>query len=136
MNFGFSIPGRGPLAEPDLILKLAPKVEQLGYSSIFVTDHVVLPTTSKSVYPYQPSGQFPGGAGQDYLEPLTLMSYLAAATKKIRLGTSVLIVPYRNPLVTAKMLATLDVLSGGRIILGCGVGWLQEEFAALGAPPP
>ena len=135
MNFGFSIPGRGPLAEPDLILKLAPKVEQLGYSSIFVTDHVVLPTTSKSVYPYQPSGQFPGGACQDYLEPLTLMSYLAAATKKIRLGTSVLIVPYRNPLVTAKMLATLDVLSGGRIILGCGVGWLQEEFAALGAPP-
>src|SRR3989304_4390958 len=77
----------------------------------------------------------PGGSAQDYLEPLTLMSYRAAATKKIRLGTSVLIVPYRNPLVAAKMLATLDVLSGGRIILGAGVGWLPEGVAALGAPP-
>lgn len=135
MNFGFSIPGRGPLARPDLIFKLAPKAEQLGYSSLFVTDHVVLPTATRSQYPYHPSGQFPGGLNQEYLEPLTLMTYLAAATKKIRLGTSVLIVPYRNPVVTAKMLATLDVLSGGRVILGCGVGWLQEEFLALGAPP-
>lgn len=135
MDFGFSLPGRGPLAKPDLVLKLAQKAEQLGYSSLFVTDHVVLPTASKSFYPYHPSGQFPGGANQDYLEPLTLLTYLAAATKKIRLGTSVLIVPYRNPLVTAKMLASLDVLSGGRIILGTGVGWLQEEFVALGAPP-
>lgn len=135
MNFGFALPGRGPLARPDLVLKLAKKAEQLGYSLLFVTDHVVLPTTHKSVYPYHPSGQFPGGARQDYLEPLTVLSYLAAATKKIRLGTSVLVVPYRNPIVTAKMLATLDVLSGGRLILGCGVGWLKEEFAALGAPP-
>jgi probable F420-dependent oxidoreductase len=135
VDFGFSLPGRGPLAKPDLVLKLAQKAEQLGYSSLFVTDHVVLPTASKSFYPYHPSGQFPGGANQDYLEPLTLLTYLAAATKKIRLGTSVLIVPYRNPLVTAKMLAGLDVLSGGRIILGAGVGWLQEEFVALGAPP-
>lgn len=135
MNFGFSLPGRGSLAKPDLILKLAEKAEQFGYSSLFVTDHVVLPVTSKSTYPYHPSGQFPGGAKQDYLEPLTLMTYLAASTRKIRLGTSVLIVPYRNPVVTAKMLATLDVLSGGRVILGCGVGWLEEEFVALGAPP-
>ena len=135
MDFGFSLPGRGPLAKPDLVLNLAQKAEQLGYSSLFVTDHVVLPTASKSFYPYHPSGQFPGGMDQDYLEPLTLMTYLAAATKKIRLGTSVLIIPYRNPLVTAKMLASLDVLSGGRVILGAGVGWLQEEFVALGAPP-
>jgi len=135
VNFGFSLPGRGSLAAPDLVLRLAQKADQLGYSSLFVTDHVVLPATSKSAYPYHPSGQFPGGGNQDYLEPLTLMTYLAAATKKIRLGTSVLVVPYRNPVVTAKMLATLDVLSGGRIILGAGVGWLQEEFVALGAPP-
>ncbi len=135
MNFGFSLPGRGPLAKPDLLLRLAQTAERLGYSSLFVTDHVVLPRTSKSRYPYHPSGQFPGGADQDYLEPLTLMTYLAAATKKIRLGTSVLVVPYRNPVVTAKMLATLDVLSGGRVILGAGVGWLEEEFVALGAPP-
>ncbi len=135
MNFGFSLPGRGPLAKPDLILRLAQKAAQLDYASLFVTDHVVLPVRSKSRYPYHPSGEFPGGADQDYLEPLTLMTYLAASTRKIRLGTSVLVVPYRNPVVTAKMLATLDVLSGGRVILGAGVGWLEEEFVALGAPP-
>jgi len=135
VHFGFSLPGRGPLAKPDLLLRLAQKGDALGYASLFVTDHVVLPTSNVSKYPYHPSGQFPGGADQDYLEPLTLLTFLAAATRKIRLGTSVLIIPYRNPVVTAKMLATLDVLSGGRVILGCGVGWLEEEFAALKAPP-
>jgi probable F420-dependent oxidoreductase len=123
------------LAKPDILLKLAQAAERLGYSSIFVTDHVVLPTTTRSVYPYHPSGQFPGGSRQDYLEPFTLLSHLAAATRKIRLGTSILVIPYRNPVVTAKMLATLDVLSGGRVILGAGVGWLKEEFEAVGAPP-
>src|SRR5439155_18759281 len=82
-----------------------------------------------------PTGQFPGGMEQDYLEPLTLMSHLARATRRVRLGTSVLVIPYRNPVVTAQMLATMDVLSGGRVILGAGVGWLQEEFDALAAPP-
>ncbi len=135
MNFGFALPGRGPLAKPDILLKLAQAAERLGYSSIFVTDHVVLPTTTRSAYPYHPSGQFPGGSRQDYLEPFTLLSHLAAATRKIRLGTSILVIPYRNPVVTAKMLATLDVLSGGRVILGAGVGWLKEEFEAVGAPP-
>ncbi|MBI4610905.1 MAG: LLM class F420-dependent oxidoreductase [Candidatus Rokubacteria bacterium] len=134
MHFGCALPGRGPLAKPDIVLKLAQAADRLRYSSIFVSDHVVLPTATRSVYPYHPSGQFPGGAAQDYLEPLTLLSHLAAATKKIRLGTSVLVVPYRNPLVTAKMLATADVLSGGRVILGAGVGWLEEEFVALGSP--
>lgn len=132
MEFGWSLPSRGPLANRDILLKLAQKAEQLRYSSIFVSDHIVLPTRSASPYPYHPSGQFPGGSRQDYLEPLTLLTYLAAATKKIRLGTSVLIIPYRNPVHTAKTLATLDVLSGGRIILGCGVGWWEEEFVALG----
>ena len=135
MHFGFALPGRGPLAKPEIVLKLAQAADRFRYSSVFVTDHVVLPTTTRSVYPYHPSGQFPGGANQDYLEPLTLMSHLAAATKKIRLGTSVLVIPYRNPVVTAKMLATVDVLSGGRVILGAGVGWLEEEFVALGSPP-
>ncbi len=135
MEFGFALPGRGPLARPDLLLAFARKAEQLGYSSLFVSDHVVLPAASKSPYPYHPSGQFPGGAFQDYLEPLTLITHLASRTKKIKLGTSVLVVPYRNPLVTAKQLATLDVLSGGRVILGCGAGWLEEEFAALQTPP-
>jgi len=135
VHFGFALPGRGPLAKPDILVKLAQAADRFRYSSIFVTDHVVLPTSSRSVYPYHASGQLPGGVRQDYFEPLTLLTHLATATKKIRLGTSVLVIPYRNPLVTAKMLATLDVLSGGRVILGAGVGWLEEEFVALGAPP-
>ncbi len=135
MDFGFALSGRGPLAKPEILLKLVQGAERFRCSSIFVTDHVVLPTTTHSTYPYHPSGQFPGGSRQDYLEPLTLLSHLAAATKKIRLGTSILVIPYRNPVVTAKTLATLDVLSGGRVILGAGVGWLEEEFGALGAPP-
>lgn len=135
MDFGFAFPGRGPLAKPDILVKLAETAERLRYSSLFVTDHVVLPTTSRSMYPYHPSGQFPGGSRQDYLEPLTLLSCLAGITRKIRLGTSILVIPYRNPLVTAKILATLDVLSGGRVILGAGVGWLEEEFVALATPP-
>jgi probable F420-dependent oxidoreductase len=87
------------------------------------------------VYPYSPTGQLAGGAAQDYLEPFSLLAYLAHATARIRLGTSVLVIPYRNPLVAAKMLATIDVLSRGRVILGAGVGWLREEFEALAAPP-
>ena len=135
MEFGFSLPGRGPLARPDLLVKMALAAESLGYSSLFVTDHVVLPTSSaRSVYPYAASGQLPGGAAQDYLEPFSLLAYLAHATRRIKLGTSVLVIPYRNPLVTAKMLATIDVLSRGRLILGAGVGWLREEFEALAAP--
>lgn len=136
MEFGFSLPGRGPLADPDVVLKLAAKAEALRYSSLFVTDHVVLPaSTTRSIYPYSPSGQFPGGSRQDYLEPLMMLSHLAHATRKARLGTSVLVVPYRNPVLTAKMLATLDVLSEGRVILGAGTGWLREEFEALATPP-
>jgi probable F420-dependent oxidoreductase len=136
VEFGFSLPGRGPLAQPDNLVKMTVTAEQLRYSSVFVTDHVVLPASmAKSVYPYAADGHFPGGADQDYLEPLAMMAYLARATSKIRLGTSVLVVPYRHPLLAAKMLATIDLLSRGRVILGAGVGWLREEFEALGSPP-
>ncbi len=136
MEFGVSLSGRGPLADPDAVLQIAARAEALRYSSLFVTDHIVLPASAAgSVYPYSPGGQFPGGSRQDYLEPLTVLAWLARATRRVRLGTSVLVIPYRNPLTTAKMLATLDVLSGGRVILGAGAGWLREEFAALGAPP-
>src|SRR6267378_3397007 len=136
MEFGFSLPGRGPLAGAETILKLATKAESLRFSSLFVTDHVVLPASmARSTYPYSTTGQLPGGAAQDYLEPLVTMGWLARVTSRIRLGTSVLVIPYRNPLLVAKMLATIDRLSGGRVILGAGVGWLREEFEALGAPP-
>jgi len=136
MEFGLSLPGRGPFANLDIVLKIAARAEALRFSSLFVTDHVVLPvTTEASIYPYATSGQFPGGSRQDYLEPLMLLGYLACATRTVRLGTSVLVIPYRNPLLTAKMLAMIDVLSRGRLILGAGTGWLREEFEALGAPP-
>jgi len=136
VEFGFSLPGRGPLATPEQILKLATRADALRYSSIFVTDHIVLPASmARSVYPYASSGKLQGGADQDYLDPLALLGWLAHATRKIRLGTSVLVVPYRNPLVTAKILATIDQLSNGRLILGTGVGWLREEFEAVAAPP-
>jgi len=136
LEFGFSLPGRGPLATPDLVLKIALRAEALRYASVFVTDHVVLPVSAaRSVYPYAPTGQFPGGPRQDYLDPLAMLGYLARATTRVRLGTSVLVVPYRHPLAVAKTLATIDVLSGGRLVLGVGTGWLREEFEALGAPP-
>src|SRR3989442_15143762 len=89
---------------------------------------------ARSVYPYSTTGQLAGGAAQDSLEPLATLGYLAHARRGVRLGTSVLVVPYRNPLVAAKTLATIDQLSGGRVILGAGVGWLREEFEALATP--
>jgi probable F420-dependent oxidoreductase len=136
MEFGLSLPGRGPLATPDSILKLATSADRLGYHALFVTDHVVLPASmARSVYPYSSTGHLPGGAAQDYLEPLAVLAWLAHVTRKIRIGTSVLVIPYRNPVVTAKALATIDRLSNGRVILGAGVGWLREEFEALAAPP-
>jgi len=136
VEFGLSLPGRGPLATPDAVLKIAARAEALRYASVFVTDHVVLPVSAKrSVYPYSTTGEFPGGGQQDYLEPLVMLSHLAHATRRVTLGTSVLVVPYRHPLTTAKMLATIDLLAKGRILLGAGTGWLREEFEALGAPP-
>ncbi len=134
MHFGLSLPGRGPLATPDALTKLAEKADALRYSSLFVTDHIVIPTSNSSVYPYSPSGRFATDWTNGYLEPITLMGVLAGLTSRVRLGTSVLVVPYRNPVATAKMLATLDVMSGGRVILGAGVGWMREEFEAVQAP--
>jgi probable F420-dependent oxidoreductase len=134
MQFGFALQGRGPLSKPDILFRLVQKGDTLLYASAFVTDHVVIPVEIDSAYPYSANGRVGGDWKEGYLEPLPLMAHLAALTKRIRIGTSVLIIPYRNPVVTAKMLATMDVLSGGRIILGAGVGWMEEEFQALTAP--
>ena len=134
MHFGFSLPGRGPLATPEALTKLALEADRLRYSSLFVTDHVVIPTAYNSPYPYSTSGRFTSDWTNGYLEPLGLMGVLAGLTTRVKLGTSVLVVPYRNPVVTAKMLATIDVMSGGRLILGAGVGWMREEFETLQAP--
>ena len=135
MKFGFSIPTRGPLANPDSLAALARKGEELGFGFVSVSDHVVIPRDIASRYPYNETGEFAGAADGECLEQLTLLTYLAARTETIRLLTSVMVLPHRPPVLTAKILATIDVLSGGRLMLGCGVGWMREEFEALGAPP-
>jgi probable F420-dependent oxidoreductase len=131
MRYGFYLPTRGELASREAIGTLARAGEAAGFHSAMVADHVVSPATSKSVYPYTVSGEHPSHG--DALEQFAILAFVAGITERLRLVNSVTILPYRNPVLTAKMLATIDVLSGGRLTVGVGVGWLEEEFAALGA---
>lgn len=110
------------------------RAEALGFDAVLVLDHIVLPTAGTNQYPYSQDGSFPLPSDTPILEPLTLLGYLAACTSTIRLGSSVIILPYRNPVVQAKMFASLDVLTGGRMICGAAVGWLEQEFETLGVP--
>ena len=135
MKYGFTLPSRGQLATPERLGSIAKKAEELGFDALLAGDHILVPRNISSTYPYTEGGEFPGAGGGDWLEHLTLLSYLAGQTTRILLATSVLIVPYRNPLIAAKSLATLDVLSKGRLVVGVGVGWMREEFQALGVPP-
>jgi probable F420-dependent oxidoreductase len=121
-------------ADPEALRGLAQAAEDLGFDSIWLSDHVVVPEHIASSYPYSVDGSFPTRPDQPYLEPLSALAYLAGMTRRVRLGTHVLILPYRHPLLTAKMVATIDNLSGGRVDLGIGVGWMREEFEALGQP--
>jgi probable F420-dependent oxidoreductase len=132
MEFGVSLPSRGTTTTTDSLRLLAQHAETVGLDSIWVSDHIIVPQQIESFYPYDPNGAFPADPEQDYYEPLTTLSFLAACTTRVQLGTSVLILPYRNALLTAKIVSTLDTLSGGRVILGVGVGWMEEEFEALG----
>ncbi len=131
-TFGCSAPSRGPLASPDNLRSIAQRAEDLGFDSVWVSDHIILPREVSSFYPYSADGVATFTPDQPYYEPISTLNFLAGCTHRVRLGTHVLILPYRNPVLTAKMLATLDVLSGGRLILGAGVGWMEEEFQALG----
>jgi probable F420-dependent oxidoreductase len=135
MKYGFTLPGRGPLATPDNLATIARRGDELGYHFVLFGDHIVVPRQIASPYPYTESGEFPGSASGVAMEQLTVLAFLAGQTQSIRLVTSVIIVPHRNPLVAAKVLATLDVLSKGRLVVGVGVGWMREEFEALGLPP-
>ena len=132
MRYGFYLPTRGPTATRGDILRLAREGERLGLHSAMIADHVVFPVESESPYPYTLDGKHPGTG--DALETFSILGVVAGATEKLRLVTSVLVLPYRNPVLTAKMVASLDVLSGGRVTLGVGVGWLKEEFEALDSP--
>ena len=135
MDFGMTIPNYGPLARRDAIAAIARQAETLGFSMMAIADHIVIPKTWSSFYPYSPTGRIDTFDGGDCLEPLALMAALALATEKAQLLTAVLVVPYRPPILTAKQLATIDVLSEGRVTVGCGTGWMREEFEAIGAPP-
>ena len=135
MEFGFGIPTRGPLATRENIQTLAQQGEEAGYDILLVSDHVIIPRDIDSRYPYSETGEFAGGSSGECLEQLALLSFLAATTSRAKLLTSVMVLPHRNPVLTAKELATIDVLSNGRVIVGCGVGWMREEFEAIGTEP-
>jgi probable F420-dependent oxidoreductase len=122
MKFGIWIPTCRHLATPEIICRTALRAEELGYDSVWVSDHVVVPDANVERF------------GAAIFDPLITLAVAAGATKRVQLGTTVLIVPYRNPLVTAKMVSSLDALSGGRVVLGIGAGWLEEESSMLGVP--
>ena len=135
MKFGLRYLNTGRNVWSDKAISMAQAAEEAGFESIWTVDHVVVPKGYKSTYPYASSGRMgDGNEDMQYPDPLIYMAYLASVTKTIRLATGILIIPQRNPVVAAKQIATLDQLSGGRIDLGIGVGWLEEEFNAIGVP--
>jgi len=131
MQVGYFAVGIGPTVDPQRIRTIATTAEHLGFSTIWAPEHVVLLEQYASKYPYS-SGRFPAPVDTPIADPFTTLAYAAACPARIRLGTGICLVPEHNPLVLAKTAATLDRLSGGRFILGAGVGWLAEEFQALG----
>jgi probable F420-dependent oxidoreductase len=135
MQIGFNLPLSGALASPPVLTRLAVEGEAIGFDYIALSDHIVEPIHIHARYPYSETGEFPKGSRGERHEQLSAMAYLAAKTSRIRFLTSVMVVPHRPAVLTAKILSTIDVMSGGRVIVGVGAGWLQEEFEALGAPP-
>jgi probable F420-dependent oxidoreductase len=132
MKFGLMFVNSGPFSNPDLLAHLAVTAENCGFESLWTVEHVVIPKGYQTSYPYAKDGKIPGGEDVPIPDPLLPLGFIAALTKKIRLATGVMILPQRHPLYVAKELATLDLLSGGRTMLGIGSGWLKEEFDALG----
>ena len=135
MKYGIMLPSRGELARPENIIPIARKADELGFEVMMFPDHVVLPNEVDSPYPYTESGIFPATDTNEATEQLTMLAFLAGQTESIRLVTSVMIVPHRPPVLTAKILSTIDMLSNGRLTVGVGVGWLEKEFEALQTPP-
>jgi probable F420-dependent oxidoreductase len=135
MQFGFGAPVSGPLSGPRDLARIASEGEAMGYDYCTISDHVMIPRDIEAKYPYSDTGEFPGRAGGDRHEQLTTVAFVAAKTSKLRLVTSVTVVPHRSPVLTAKILSTIDVLSEGRFTWGIGVGWCKEEFDAIGTEP-
>lgn len=135
MKFALRYCNIGPYTDPGLAVELAQAGEEAGFDSLWTVEHTVVPGGYTSRYPYAPSGRLPGREDEFVLpDPLIWLAFVASATTRIKLGTAVIILPQHNPVHVAKQVATLDHLSGGRMLLGIGVGWLREEFDALGVP--
>ena len=134
MKFGLHLGTRGVAATPDGIRAVAQRCEQSGFDYFGFNDHVVIARQVDSRYPYSDSGIWPAADTGTCLEQITALTYVAGVTDRLRLLTSVMVLPHRPPVLAAKMLSTLDVLSNGRLTVGVGVGWMEEEFSALQTP--
>jgi probable F420-dependent oxidoreductase len=135
MQIGFNAPTSGPLIEPDSLTRIITEGEALGFDYVTISDHIMVPRNLESKYPYTDTGEFPAGTQAAWLEQLATTAYIAALTRKLRFVLSVMVVPHRPAVLTAKLLSTIDFLSKGRLTLGIGVGWCREEFEAIGAAP-
>ena len=135
MQYGFGAPVSGSLARPESLARIVQEGEAIGYDSCTISDHVVIPTDIHARYPYSDTGEFPSRSRGDRHEQLTAAAFIAGKTSRLKLVTSVTVVPHRPAVLLAKMLATIDVLSQGRLVFGIGAGWMKEEFEALGLPP-
>src|SRR5215469_15322697 len=135
MEIGFNAPTTGGLIEPDSLRRIITEGETLGFDYATVSDHIMVPRDLESRYPYTNDGEFPAGTAAAWLEQLATTAYIAALTSRLRFVLSVMVVSHRPAVLTAKILATIDYLSNGRLTLGIGVGWCREEFEALAAAP-
>jgi len=134
MRTGLFVPTTNPMCTPEYLAAVGVAAEERGFSSIWVPEHVVLFDDYASSYPYATDGRIPAGGQHGVLDPLIALGFVAAVTSTLRLGTGICLVPQRNPVYTAKEVATVDYLSNGRVDFGIGVGWLAEEFQALAMP--
>lgn len=132
MDFGVFLPVSGRAATRGGLIRAAQAAEEYGFTAVWAADRIVIPWKIETPYNYNWSGSFFVPPEAPFLEPLTVLAFLAGATERLRLGVSVLVMPYRDPVYWAKIVATLDQLAEGRFILGVGVGWMREEFDALG----
>jgi probable F420-dependent oxidoreductase len=134
MHIGVKVPNWGPLAGPEALVRTAQVADVRGFDSVWVSDHVAVPRAATADYPYSASARPPFDPQTPFVEAIVALAHLAAVTNRVQLGTGVLVLPLRHPVLVAKQTASLDVLSRGRLVLGVGVGWLADEFAVLGRP--
>lgn len=134
MKFGIVPINLQEFTTPEVLIPFVQRAEAFGYESVWTAEHVIIPKTYTSVYPYNPSGKLAFPAAAAIIDPLVALTFIAAATTRLRLGTGVNILPQMNPLYLAKWTSSLDHLSHGRLMLGVGIGWLREEFEAIGVP--